>query len=632
MSLSIRKFLEGIRIIPKAVTSIASAGEMEVVSNSVTATALLHFDGSGTSIVDELGNTVTVYGTASQTSGGVYLNCLETPSPGGFITVSIPSPIGTQDFTLECWLYPITGEEPYFDSIIGLRIPGSQRLDLYAGSTSTLSLYDGFSALPFNLAGTQTVNFDQWNHIAISRSSGDMRFYVNGVLSNEAPNSSSITANQLIVAKSADSNPATATRAKFDEVRLIVGSSLYSGASIVVPTPPLQQTSSGGECALNFHNGVSASSVITENSTATLSNKTLDSPLIIVNSVLIDSELQYLDGITSSIQGQLDSKQPTISGAASSITSSNLTASRALVSDSSGKVAVSTVTSTQLGYVSGVTSAIQTQLNAKAALASPSFSGTPLAPSPTDFDVYSSSTQITTVDHLMKTKREIVVNVSASGTQVLPSVLGAATIVLQGTLSSNVILTLPSTGITNLNSTIKFLVVNKVTMGANTLTISPPSGVSGTSVTLSANEIIQIYATCASSSPTTVNLAKLGTSSDTTTSIVLSGTTDLTGLTSINTGTIRSLKFEYTFYGLSGPSGTAEMGEFYAVWNGSNWTFSQSSGPSGIVATLKAPSSGIPNVNFSMTQTGVSTYKITATAVSSPPTNKLTYKYTIINQ
>lgn len=44
-----------------------------------------------------------------------------------------------------------------------------------------------------------------------------------------------------------------------------------------------------------------------------------------------------------------------------------LTASRALASDGSGFVSVSAVTSTELGYVSGVTSAIQTQLNAKAA-------------------------------------------------------------------------------------------------------------------------------------------------------------------------------------------------------------------------------------------------------------------------
>jgi len=55
--------------------------------------------------------------------------------------------------------------------------------------------------------------------------------------------------------------------------------------------------------------------------------------------------------------------QATITGAATSITSSNLTVSRALVSDGGGKVAVSAVTSGELGYLSGVTSAIQTQLN-----------------------------------------------------------------------------------------------------------------------------------------------------------------------------------------------------------------------------------------------------------------------------
>jgi hypothetical protein len=42
-----------------------------------------------------------------------------------------------------------------------------------------------------------------------------------------------------------------------------------------------------------------------------------------------------------------------------------LTASRALISNSSGNVEVSATTSTELGYVSGVTSKIQTQLNAK---------------------------------------------------------------------------------------------------------------------------------------------------------------------------------------------------------------------------------------------------------------------------
>jgi hypothetical protein len=91
---------------------------------------------------------------------------------------------------------------------------------------------------------------------------------------------------------------------------------------------------------------------------------TSDASGFVSASSVTSTTLGYLDA-TSSIQTQINSKQATITGAATSITSSNLTASRALTSDASGKVAVSTVTDTELGYVSGVTSAIQTQLNNK---------------------------------------------------------------------------------------------------------------------------------------------------------------------------------------------------------------------------------------------------------------------------
>tara|TARA_Y100001937_G_scaffold68187_2_gene93184 strand:- start:121 stop:2421 length:2301 start_codon:yes stop_codon:yes gene_type:complete len=64
-----------------------------------------------------------------------------------------------------------------------------------------------------------------------------------------------------------------------------------------------------------------------------------------------------------------------IAGAVSSITTADLTASRALISSGSGKVAVSDVTSTELGHLDGVSGAIQTQLDAKAALAGATFTG-----------------------------------------------------------------------------------------------------------------------------------------------------------------------------------------------------------------------------------------------------------------
>jgi hypothetical protein len=87
----------------------------------------------------------------------------------------------------------------------------------------------------------------------------------------------------------------------------------------------------------------------------------------IANGSVTNAEFQYLGSVTSDIQTQLNGKQATITGAATTIDTEDLTASRALVSDGSGKVAVSSVTSTELGYVSGVTSAVQTQVDSKTA-------------------------------------------------------------------------------------------------------------------------------------------------------------------------------------------------------------------------------------------------------------------------
>ena len=77
--------------------------------------------------------------------------------------------------------------------------------------------------------------------------------------------------------------------------------------------------------------------------------------------------LQYKNsgGDWANITGGGGGGGTTITGAATTIDTENLTVSRALVSDANGKVAVSATTSTELGHVSGVTSAIQTQLDGK---------------------------------------------------------------------------------------------------------------------------------------------------------------------------------------------------------------------------------------------------------------------------
>lgn len=84
-----------------------------------------------------------------------------------------------------------------------------------------------------------------------------------------------------------------------------------------------------------------------------------------ITTVINDDSHNHTIANIDNLQSSLDAKQATITGGASTITSSNLTVSRALVSDGSGKVAASAVTSTELGYLDGVTSNVQTQLDGK---------------------------------------------------------------------------------------------------------------------------------------------------------------------------------------------------------------------------------------------------------------------------
>jgi hypothetical protein len=97
-----------------------------------------------------------------------------------------------------------------------------------------------------------------------------------------------------------------------------------------------------------------------------------DGSLAMLGALLLDSDDQSAaTDLTAISKGHLDTqlatKQNTITGAATSITTADLTAERVAVSDASGKVAVSTVTTTELGYVGGVTGPIQTQLDGKQA-------------------------------------------------------------------------------------------------------------------------------------------------------------------------------------------------------------------------------------------------------------------------
>lgn len=92
----------------------------------------------------------------------------------------------------------------------------------------------------------------------------------------------------------------------------------------------------------------------------------IDANKDLVSSSVTPTELGYLTGVTSAIQTQIDLKAPLASPTFTGTITTPLTASRAVATDGSSALAASATTATELGYLSGVTSAVQTQFSGKA--------------------------------------------------------------------------------------------------------------------------------------------------------------------------------------------------------------------------------------------------------------------------
>jgi hypothetical protein len=178
----------------------------------------------------------------------------------------------------------------------------------------------------------------------------------------------------------------------------LIGSGTVTPSSTNTFTNKTFDADGTGNSITNIENAdIKAAAAIALNKlAATTASKALvsDGSGFVAASTTTAIELGYVGGVTSAIQTQLDakstaSKTETLTnktfdadGTGNSITNienadikaaagialnklAPTTVSRALVSDASGFVSPATTTATEIGYVNGVTSAIQTQLDAK---------------------------------------------------------------------------------------------------------------------------------------------------------------------------------------------------------------------------------------------------------------------------
>lgn len=200
--------------------------------------SLMHFDGpnGSTTFTDQIaantwGTTGTDHISTTQFKfGGSSLS----PNKGvnDSATLAIAGAIGSGDFTFECWIYPTqsTAEANIFSCNTGPIV------GLYQHSGgSTLGYYESNSG-GYKLSSTASMTVNAWNFVALTKSSGVVRIFVNGSTDGSTYMSSQALSSTMRITIGSQFNSAETFIGFIDEWRVTKIARYTSNFS--VPTAP----------------------------------------------------------------------------------------------------------------------------------------------------------------------------------------------------------------------------------------------------------------------------------------------------------------------------------------------------------------------------------------------------------
>lgn len=198
---------------------------------------LMHFDGSGTTMVDSASSpaTVTAYGDATQITavskwGGA---SLALDGTGDYVVASHASKFALAgDFVVEFWAYPTT-------IAAGLRTMLHINASTLAGlhiyqSGATLNVDNGTSS---SFASGSVLTANTWHYIAVSRSGSTINTFLNGTRLDSRTAQSYGTPSAAWIGRYYG-NAGYVFSGYLDELRLANTSSGFTGSTVTVPTGP----------------------------------------------------------------------------------------------------------------------------------------------------------------------------------------------------------------------------------------------------------------------------------------------------------------------------------------------------------------------------------------------------------
>ena len=216
--------------------------------NDTAPTSSVFSVGSSTN-VNGLGRSYVAYVFAGGDSPAATATSVYTESTGYLqLDQSTDFNLGTSDFTIETWARPRTGDRSgnnFYVLSMGYpfllyymadgSVPNSGKF-VYEGSSSNASM----NYMVSGNTGANSVEQNQWNHIAVTRSGNTFRFFLNGILKHTSTSSGTFGTNTVHGLQIGRAGPVGTEyfQGQVSNFRYVLGTALYT-SSFKVPTEPL---------------------------------------------------------------------------------------------------------------------------------------------------------------------------------------------------------------------------------------------------------------------------------------------------------------------------------------------------------------------------------------------------------
>ena len=215
-------------------TAIANTQLLTLQSNLPISNSMFVDNSTSNFLITRNGNTTQ---GAFSPYAGTWSNYFD--GTGDYLTATLPSAIGTSDFTIEGWVFPLVNPSSDYSMIVDNRNSGTNNgvSVMYNQTTGYWSYFDGNTLQV--VSSTTAISLNTWSHFALVRSSNIWKLFVNGtqIIANQT-SSSNIGSTTVYIGTARDNPGVTRNVTGYISNIRINKTAVYT-TTYTVPTAPL---------------------------------------------------------------------------------------------------------------------------------------------------------------------------------------------------------------------------------------------------------------------------------------------------------------------------------------------------------------------------------------------------------